>query len=145
MKSKLRFEASNSRLLLLVVLMAVTLPVVIWSSVSGQGRRRPVPRPQITANGEGMQFRLSEGTEENQRQQPLPAPSAAPLSEEAMNNLLRRLPAIKAEADDQKDFAMRDRSLPPPRTGQTIQGTFPPPDTSTAPDQTFSGPLEVLR
>ncbi|MBL8191809.1 MAG: hypothetical protein JNK38_27595, partial [Acidobacteria bacterium] len=42
MKSKVRFESSNSRLMLLVALIALTLPFVIWSSVSGQGRRRPV-------------------------------------------------------------------------------------------------------
>jgi uncharacterized protein YfaS (alpha-2-macroglobulin family) len=144
MKSKFRFEASNSRLLLLVVLIAMTLPVVIWVNVSGQ-IRRPTPGPQSVNNGEGMQFRLSEGAEENQRPQPLPAPPASPLSDEATNNLLKRLPAMKAEADDQKDFAMRDRSLPPPRTGQTISGTFPPADNSTAPEQTASGPLEVLR
>ncbi|MEP7340934.1 MAG: Ig-like domain-containing protein, partial [Acidobacteriota bacterium] len=145
MKSKIRFEASSSRLLLLVALIAMTLPAVFWSNVSGQGRRRPIVQPIGANQGEGMQFRLSEGTEENQRQQPLPAPPASPLSDEATNNLLKRLPAIKADIDDQKDFAMRDRSLPAPRTGQTINGTFPPADNSTAPEQTVSGPLEVLR
>lgn len=145
MKSKIRFEASNSRLLLLFVLIVMTLPAVIWSNVSGQGRRRPIVQPPGANQGEGMQFRLSEGTEENQRQQPITAAPASPLSDEATNNLLKRLPAIKADADDQKDFAMRDRSLPAPRTGQTINGTFPPADSSTAPEQTASGPLEVLR
>ncbi|MDQ3009101.1 MAG: Ig-like domain-containing protein, partial [Acidobacteriota bacterium] len=147
MKSRLRFEASSSRLLLLVALIAMTLPAVIWSSVAGQGRRRPIARPQIAGgnNGEGLQFRLSEGTEENQRQQPVTAAPASPLSDEATNNLLKRLPVIKADDDDQKDFAMRDRSLPAPRRGETINGTFPPADNSTAPEQTASGPLEVVR
>ncbi|MEO6725744.1 MAG: Ig-like domain-containing protein, partial [Blastocatellia bacterium] len=151
MKSKIRFETSSSRLLLLVILIAMTLPAVIWSSVAGQGRRGTIARPQIAGgnNGDGMQFRLSEGTEENQRQQPVTAAPTSPLSDDAVNNLLKRLPAIKVDADDQKDFAMRDRSLPPPRTGQTINGTFPPADSSTYPEQTTaqmsSGPLEVLR
>src|SRR5437773_5504233 len=101
MKSKFRFETSNSRLLLLFVLIAMTLPAVIWSNVSGQGRRRPIGQPQVANKGEGMQFRLSEGAEETSRQQPLPAPPDSPLSDEATNNLLKRLPAIKAEADDQ--------------------------------------------
>ncbi len=145
MKSKIRFEASSSRLLLLVALIALTLPAVIWSNVSGQGRRRPIVQPISVKQGDGLQFRLSEGTEENQRQQPITAAPVSPLSDDATNNLLKRLPAMKAEADDQKDFAMRDRSLPAPRTGQTINGTFPPADSATAPEQTSSGPLEVLR
>lgn len=52
-----------------------------------------------------MQFRLSEGIEANERQQSLPAPPASPLSDDATNNLLKRLPPIQADADDQKDFA----------------------------------------
>lgn len=138
-------ENSNSRLLLLIALVAILLPVAVWSSVSGQRRRPIAAQVRATNQGEGMQFRLSEGTEANERQQSLPAPSAAPLSDEAVNNLLKRLPPIKAEADDQKDFALRDRSLPPPKTGQTISGTFPPPDNATPPEQAASGPLEVLR
>ena len=144
MKSKLRLENSNSRLWLMIALAAILLPTMIWSSVSGQ-RRRPITQPRIGNQGEGMQFRLSEGTEANDRQQSLPAPPASPLSDDATNNLLKRLPPIKAEDDDQKDFSMRDRSLPPPKTGQTISGTFPPPDNATQPEQTATGPLEVVR
>ncbi|HMV46568.1 MAG TPA: Ig-like domain-containing protein, partial [Blastocatellia bacterium] len=138
-------ENSNSRLLLLIALVAMLLPVAVWSSVSGQRRRPVAAQVRATNQGEGMQFRLSEGTEANDRQQSLAAPPAAPLSDEATNNLLKRLPPIKTDADDQKDFALRDRSLPPPKTGQTISGTFPPPDNATPPETTASGPLEILR
>src|SRR6185436_2909070 len=60
-------------------------------------------------------------------------------------NLLSRLQPLKAGADDERDFALRDRSLPPPRTGKTIQASFPPPLRPDVPDTGSTGPLEVLR
>jgi hypothetical protein len=124
-------------------LLVLLLPFVIESDASGQ--RRVAVRRSAGADT-GLVFRLSEGGEEKQQSQPrIAAPQADPLSDEAAQNLLRRLPPIKSEADDEKDFAMRDRSLPAPRTGQTISEAFPPATSATAPDQTASGPLEVLR
>lgn len=93
-----------------------------------------------------MQFRLSEGSPESRPATTSATPAtAAPISDEAAQNLLKRLPPIKTADDDQKDFALRDRSLPPPRTGQTIQATFPPPSSLNAPEQIPSGPLEIVR
>lgn len=143
MKSKIQFESSYSRLLLMLAVIAFTLPAVIWSNVSGQGRRGV--RPIQTANAsEGLQFRLSEGRESADRAKPIAAPTASPLSDDVINNLLKRLPQIKTDVDDEKEFALRDRSLPPPKTGQTINSTFPPADSSTKPEST-NGALEVLR
>jgi uncharacterized protein YfaS (alpha-2-macroglobulin family) len=93
----------------------------------------------------GLQIRLSEGAESGARPQPLPLAAAAPLSDQAAQNILNRLGPIKAGADDEKDFQIRDRSLPAPRTGKTIEATFPPPDTSSPPDTKPTGPVEVLR
>jgi alpha-2-macroglobulin len=95
----------------------------------------------------GLVFRLSEARDETQRQaqQQTARPATEPLSDEAAQNLLKRLPPIKVEGDDEKDFSLRDRSLPPPRTGQTISGAFPPTSGGDRPEQTPSGPLEVLR
>ncbi|HEU0177578.1 MAG TPA: alpha-2-macroglobulin family protein [Blastocatellia bacterium] len=95
----------------------------------------------------GLIFRLSEDRDEPQRQTKpqIARPAAEPLSGEAAENLLKRLPPIKAEGDDQKDFALRDRSLPPPRTGQTIDEAFPPAGGAEQVEQAASGPLEVLR
>jgi hypothetical protein len=68
------------------------------------------------------------------------------LTDDAVNaNLLRRLPAIKTDIDDEKGFAMRDRSLPPPKTGQTINSQFPPADSGEKPEPTATGALEVVR
>ncbi len=93
----------------------------------------------------GLQFRLSEGAEQS-----APAPTsnvaqAAPLGEGDVQNVLKRLPPVKAEATDEQDFALREKSLPPPRTGETIKASFPPPVTASLPDQPASGTLEVLR
>src|SRR5206468_3285989 len=54
----------------------------------------------------------------------------------------------KSEAGDQKDFALRDRSQPPPRAGTTLKGSFPPPGGNTPPPAATSDkhqPLQVLR
>jgi hypothetical protein len=98
----------------------------------------------------GLVFRLSEAQEEAQRQteQQIARPATEPLSDEATQNLLKRLPPIKVEGEDEKDFALRDRSLPAPRTGQTISEAFPPASgagQSERTEQVASGPLEVLR
>ncbi|HEY7181468.1 MAG TPA: Ig-like domain-containing protein, partial [Blastocatellia bacterium] len=103
----------------------------------------------------GLVFRLSEAQDEAQgqqgqaqTQQRIARPATEPLSGEGAENLLRRLPPIKVEGDDEKDFALRDRSLPPPRAGQTIGEAFPPASDagrSNQSEQAASGPLEVLR
>jgi alpha-2-macroglobulin len=140
--SRLRNVAD--RLVLLFCFCIVVLPFVLLSDASGGRGQRSIMRDN-TGNKDGLIFRLSEGKAEEQKQPQIPAPSAEQLSDEAAQNLLKRLPPIKSEGDDEQDFALRDRSLPPPRTGQTISEAFPPSDRATAPDQAASGPLEVLR
>ncbi|HZF41368.1 MAG TPA: Ig-like domain-containing protein, partial [Blastocatellia bacterium] len=100
-----------------------------------------------SGDNNGLVFRLSEAQDEAQRQtqQQIARPAAEPLSDEATQNLLKRLPPIKVEGDDEKDFALRDRSLPAPRTGQTISEAFPPAGGAGQSEQVASGPLEVLR
>jgi uncharacterized protein YfaS (alpha-2-macroglobulin family) len=93
----------------------------------------------------GLQFRLSEGAEQPERPATSNVAQAAPLSEVEAQNVLKRLPPIKAEAGDEQDFALRERSLPAPRTGQTITASFPQPVPTSLPDQVSSAPLEVLR
>src|SRR5215468_1650032 len=138
------FKNSQSRSLILLSMALILLPFAIKSDVSGQ-RRRPMVRDSNDNNG--LVFRLSEAQDEAQRQkqQQIARPATEPLSDEATQNLLRRLPPIKVEGDDEKDFALRDRSLPPPRTGQTISEAFPPAGGSGQSEQVASGPLEVLR
>jgi uncharacterized protein YfaS (alpha-2-macroglobulin family) len=95
----------------------------------------------------GLRFRLSEGS--GQTDQPSAAASpvqATRLSESEVQNVLKRLPEIKATDQDEQEFAFRERSLPAPRTGKTINAAFPPPVERPGPDvATSSRPLEVLR
>ena len=59
-------------------------------------------------------------------------------------DVLRRLPPIKVDPSDNQEFALREGSLPPPRTGNTIETPFP---ASGAADKepVVAGPLQVLR
>src|SRR5690349_3614945 len=60
--------------------------------------------------------------------------------------LLARMKPIAAEPQDAQSFALRGRSQPPPRTGQTIQAAFPPPVSSSAPPPAGqAGELRVVR
>src|SRR6266545_429633 len=138
------FKNSPSRSFILLCVALILLPFAIKSDVSGQ-RRRPMIRNSTDETG--LVFRLSEAQDETRRQtqQQIARPATEPLSDETTQNLLKRLPPIKVEGDDEKDFSMRDRSLPPPRTGQTISEAFPPTSGGDRPEQVASGPLEVLR
>src|SRR5215475_5988681 len=138
------FKNFPSRSFILLCLALIFMPFAIKSDVSGQ-RRRPMIRN--SSDETGLVFRLSEAQDETQRQtqQQIARPATEPLSDEATQNLLRRLPPIKVEGDDEKDFALRDRSLPAPRTGQTISEAFPPASGAGQSEMVASGPLEVLR
>jgi alpha-2-macroglobulin len=139
----LSFDNSKPRWLMLLCLCILLIPFVIQSGASGQ-QGRPF-QPRVGGKEMGLKFRLSEGKEATKQQPQVSVPAVEPLSDEAAQNLLKRLPPIKTESGDEKEFALRDRSLPPPRTGQTIREAFPPSSSLTAPEKTTSGPLEVLR
>jgi len=99
----------------------------------------------VNETKKGLQFKLSEGAPIEQRDAPVAAAPATSLSDSETQNVLKRLQPIKNEPDDQQDFALRDRSLPAPRTGKTIQASFPPSEKITAPEPAGTGPLTVLR
>jgi hypothetical protein len=96
---------------------------------------------------DGLRFRLSEGTEKVEAPAPTPAMAAATsLSEVETKKLLARLPALKSEEEDTVAFKLRERSLPPPRAGETIQAAFAPPTINAPPTPTnTNAPLEVTR
>src|SRR6187401_3349200 len=105
-------------------------------------------KPAQIAAVKGLQFRLSHGEAEGpERGASTPPPATEPLGDAEIEKLLARLPALATEADDVKSFALRDRSLPAPRTGSTHQTPFPPATDRERPDvhPESSGPLRVLR
>jgi hypothetical protein len=94
----------------------------------------------------GLQFRLSEGTEGAETREKQPPAQTNPLSETETLNLLKRIPPIKQETTDQTDFAKRAGTLPAPKTGKQIPVKFPAPEqiTPTNVDQR-NQKLEVVR
>jgi uncharacterized protein YfaS (alpha-2-macroglobulin family) len=93
----------------------------------------------------GLRFRLSEAPEQSETRATNTVAFATVLSGPETESILQRLPPIKEEVTDQATFALREKSLPPPRTGRTIEQAFPPPVSLALPDERSSGPLEVVR
>jgi uncharacterized protein YfaS (alpha-2-macroglobulin family) len=93
----------------------------------------------------GLRFQLGEGGEPAAAAETTRlAPHAEPLDPASTQRVLDRLPPIKEDARDRGDFALRESSLPPPRTGATLRDAFPPAAAREAPEPS-SGPLTVLR
>ena len=134
-----------SLLLLTVIYLGLFAPIV--SEVRAQKTSpRPV-KPMMNQNlSDGFQFRLSEGEEGAEKREKQPLAATDPLSPNATDSLLKRMPAIKPEADDQADFRKREGTLPAPKTGRQIPVKFPAPEQrelgSLDPAKT---PLEVVR
>ncbi|MGH9943629.1 MAG: alpha-2-macroglobulin family protein, partial [Pyrinomonadaceae bacterium] len=137
----MKLKPALARLLMLTMLLT-SLPPTPAHTASMQDEE------EITDDepGEDLRFRLSEGTEQVERPTPNPGAPATLLSETETANLLARLPALEPDAGDAQDFKLRERSLPPPRAGETIRAAFAPPatDAPPAPVRTTAS-LEVTR
>jgi hypothetical protein len=99
----------------------------------------------IATDAPGLTFKLREGVEGAGQRQPAPRARTTPLDDAAVQKILARLSPLKSEAGDQKEFALRERSLPAPRTGKTVPQQFPPPESPPPPDPEAAGPLRALR
>ena len=127
-------------------LVAVALVLAMPGAGDSSVVRRPAPVGKIT-EAKGLTLRLGEAQGDAQ---PAPAASPAtkgePLSAADTARVLARLPELPPAPGDEKDFALREKSLPPPRTGTTVKDAFPPPPTDAAPPADSStGPLTVVR
>lgn len=132
--------------------LAQTLIVVTLFASFPMARALPIKnsssaQEQEDAKEKGWRFRLSEAQTENE---PRPTPErialASALSDEETQKLLVRLPQMQTDADDKQDFKLRERSLPPPRVGETINAAFSPPQPDAKPSPEIkSGALEVVR
>lgn len=129
------------RLLVLVSSAALAAPASRPPAGARAGSEDPV---KIDRPAKGLAFRLSEGTE---GPPPTPRPKAPsePLGEAEVRAVLDRLPPMPPDPDEEEPFALREASLPPPRTGATVKDAFPPPPGPPAPDTAAAGPLEVVR
>lgn len=99
---------------------------------------------QNTPNG--LQFRLSEGAAGAETREKQSAAETDPLAAGEVSNLLKRIPEIKPETNDQTDFARRAGTLPAPKTGKQIPVKFPAPEQINPIDADASKQtLEVVR
>ena len=116
-----------------------TAPVTGSESVSHTGAGS-------VREGAALTVRLSEGTASGtQSLAVVTVVDGRPLTEAEISAVTDRLPPWDAGEDgDSLDFNRPAETLPPPRTGDTIDSPFPPGSDVQAPE-VDSGPLEVLR
>jgi alpha-2-macroglobulin len=93
----------------------------------------------------GLLIRLSNADPAAADREPTTLAEATPLDPAQTTKVLDRLPKLAAEPGDQQDFAMRKGSLPPPRTGATVLGAFPPKPVTAGATPRPKGPLSVVR
>ncbi|MBI2838611.1 MAG: Ig-like domain-containing protein [Acidobacteria bacterium] len=104
--------------------------------------------PEMSENQEpGLAFRLSEGVPEEAAVAAAPVAPADRLTDAEAAAVFARMPPLESAPADVKDFALREKSLPPPRPGTTIAEELPPPAPATGvrPVGVDAGPLKVLR
>ena len=73
------------------------------------------PHVDETGDETGLQFRLSHGVKQPETGSATKPATASELSQSEIETVLKRLPPMKAEPSG--EFAPRENSLPPPRTG----------------------------
>ena len=90
------------------------------------------PRPKVkapTPNNQqdgGLRFRLTPGSASSQQEAGKKV-ATTPLTQSELEAMLKALPPLQGDGKDARAFALRERSLPPPRTARTLDQPFPPP------------------
>ncbi|MGB7210779.1 MAG: Ig-like domain-containing protein, partial [Pyrinomonadaceae bacterium] len=93
----------------------------------------------------GLTFRLSNGAEGAETRVKQPLASTEPISDGDSLNILKRLPQIKSDPDDQTEFAKRIGTLPAPKNGKQIPVKFPSDEQRGTPKVVPDTLLQVLR
>ena len=147
------------RILVLVIvfsLASASVFLIIRSRLPSDSRGQQIPidvsmstqsggPSEVEGDEQGMTIQLSEGQAQPQATEAVPQATGEPLSADEIEKFLARLPAMAVEYEDQVDFKLAQEPIPPPRPGETIKETFPPPWQPTQPGAVDSVPLEVLR
>ena len=94
---------------------------------------------------DGLTIVLGEGVERPDDVEAVEPAVTTPLSAEETDALLDRVEALTEEEGAGKDFRLPASSLPAPRTGETLDESFPPAGTEGPVAVDISGPLEVVR
>ncbi len=144
-------RSASSRLVALV-----TLASVVVTSCGGKSPPAKVAAPSPISDKvlvqskdlpDGLDMRVSEGQLGPPAFDRAKLAPANKLSEADVTALLARARPMPTDPSDAVAFALRERSAPAPRTGETIKGTFPPPASSLLPPRPSDRgkALEVLR
>ncbi len=104
-----------------------------------------VAPPVHTGDEPGLTIALGHADDDGGTAQRPPLAAATVLGEADTARVLARLPKLPADADEQQDFALRPGSAPPPVTGKTVLGSFPPASAPKPTPARPTGPLEVTR
>ncbi|MEZ4361122.1 MAG: Ig-like domain-containing protein [Kofleriaceae bacterium] len=136
-------------------LRRVLVAALLVSSACGSRGKRPAGDGSAATGDalvladapDGLALRVSDGQRGAEPIDRAKLPAARKLSDAEAAALLRRAAALPAAPGDLQAFALRDKSKPPPRTGQTLTGVFPPPGSAArpVPAQASAGELTVLR
>ncbi|HEY9793332.1 MAG TPA: alpha-2-macroglobulin family protein [Candidatus Obscuribacterales bacterium] len=135
-------RSSAARLGLFGVVIGVCCATLICLASQAMMVRRPGPLPPAK-DGEGLVFRLSEGSSTPQSVKPMKEAAWSTLSADRVAALLARLPVLKPA--QKAEFAFPVRSLPVPRTGKTITMAFPPAKEVAPHVVPDNSPLTVIR
>jgi uncharacterized protein YfaS (alpha-2-macroglobulin family) len=134
-----------SWLLLFGMYLNVISPFVI-SANAQKTIGKTIQKTNMNVNlPDGLKFRLSEGEEGAEKREKQPLAETKPLSESEKDALLKRIPEIKPEQDDQKDFNKRASTLPAPKTGKMVPVKFPASEQINPNIEQAKLPLEVIR
>ena len=104
------------KLVSFLVLASIYLGIIAPFAADGQviGKAMEIKLKDLPP---GLQFKLSEGQEGAETRVKQPAVQADPLSSSQSDDLLKRLPTIKTNPDDQAEFKKRLGTLPPTPPG----------------------------
>ncbi len=93
----------------------------------------------------GLVMKLSDGTQGPPAYDHTKLAPATKLGDAEVQKLLARERPIATDAADQQAFALRPSSQPPPRTGETIHDSFPPPASTLLPPAVGAKPGDALK
>jgi len=127
-----------------IVLLALYVGLVAPLVTSGQVIGKAI-ETKMKDMPPGLTFSLSEGQEGAEKRTKQPVSQTDTLSDAQSGDLLKRLPAIKSDPNDQTDFAKRIGTLPAPKTGSRIPVKFPSDDQRGTPKVDPGRTLEVIR
>ena len=128
-------------LLLVYCFLLTNIPVMQASPIVF---RRSTQTDETDQTPHGLKFRLSEVPDQPTA---TPTPNIAPaqtLSVAETNHILKALPPIVEDTED-NPFRIRERTMPPPRTGKTINVSFPAREQIAPPGTRSPAALEVVR